>query len=187
MLSVHSKYGRVAASPGSIILLQELNHRILNHYTIAVADLALAAADLSVAASLLSVVLIAADFRSMLVWISSVLPSLPIAFGLSHAQASLLTAAPEARMGLVAVPAPWLARRFGRGRVILAALLLFLAASGARVLSAFASTILVSTHRPYYGGHRAGGNRDWRGPDGRFERQLEEDSSGNPLIRCRIA
>jgi CP family cyanate transporter-like MFS transporter len=96
-------------------------------------------------ASLLSIVLIAADLKSMLASISSVLPSLPIVFGLSHAQASLVTAAPEAMMGLVAVPAPWLARRFGRDRVILAALVLLLSATGARVLAGSPGAILIST------------------------------------------
>lgn len=103
-----------------------------------------ATAALSVTASLVSIVLIAADLKTTLGSVATVMPSLPIAFGLSHAQASVLAGAPEAMMGLVAVPAPWLASRFGRDRVILLGLAVLLIASVAHQLSGSVLSLLLS-------------------------------------------
>jgi CP family cyanate transporter-like MFS transporter len=66
-------------------------------------------------------------------------------FGLSHASAALLIAIPDVLMGLLAVPAPALARRLGRDRVVLAALIVLLLATVARALSDSAATLFVST------------------------------------------
>jgi CP family cyanate transporter-like MFS transporter len=67
------------------------------------------------------------------------------AFGLSHTQASLLTAIPTLLMGLMALPTPWLARRFGRDRVILVALAVLLAATGLRAFAGSIGTLFLTT------------------------------------------
>ena len=43
MLNVHATYETAADAPGSIILLQEYNHRMLNEYAAAIAGLSIAA------------------------------------------------------------------------------------------------------------------------------------------------
>ncbi|MGE8358909.1 CynX/NimT family MFS transporter [Pseudomonas sp.] len=76
----------------------------------------------SVAVLAVCIVLIAVTLRPGIVSIGPLLPAIILELGLSHTQASLLTAIPTLLMGLLALPAPWLAHRFGRDRVILAAL-----------------------------------------------------------------
>jgi CP family cyanate transporter-like MFS transporter len=81
-------------------------------------------------AAIVCVVLVALGLLPDIVSIGPLLPDMIPEFGLSHAQASLPTAIPTLLMGLLALPAPWLTRRFGRDRVILIALAVL---TGARV------------------------------------------------------
>jgi MFS transporter, CP family, cyanate transporter len=84
---------------------------------------------LSLGAGLICIVLIGIDLRPALVSIGPLITAVQAAFGLSHTEAALLITIPNVMMGLLAVPAPGLARRYGRDRVILAALALLLVAT----------------------------------------------------------
>lgn len=100
---------------------------------------------LTLAAGIACVVLVAIDLRPGIVSVGPLLGQIRNEFGISNAQASLLTAIPNILMGLLALPTPWLARRFGRDRVILAALTTL---SIATLLRAFVQTttqLLVTT------------------------------------------
>lgn len=57
----------------------------------------------------------------------------------------LLTSIPDVLMGLLALPVPWLARRFGRDRVILAALFVLFAATLGRAFAGSVTQILLLT------------------------------------------
>jgi len=80
----------------------------------------------------LYVTLVGLDLRPGIVSIGPLMISLSKAFGLSHTLAALLTAIPDVLMGGLAIVSPALARRYGRDRVILAALLLLFVASASR-------------------------------------------------------
>lgn len=81
--------------------------------------------------AMVCIVMVAIDLRPGIVSTGPILPLIREEFGLTHTAASLLTAIPDLLMGALALPTPWLARRLGRDRVILAALaLLFLATLG---------------------------------------------------------
>lgn len=95
-------------------------------------------ARLPMAAAIVCVILVALTLRPGIVSTGPLLPSIIRAFGLSHTQAALLTAIPTLLMGLLAAPAPWLSRRFGRDRVMLAALALL---SLSTVVRAFADSV----------------------------------------------
>lgn len=100
---------------------------------------------LTLAAGIACIVLVAIDLRPAIVSVGPLLGQIRGDFGISNAQASLLTAIPNLLMGMLALPAPWLARRFGRDRVILAALAVL---SIATLLRAFVQTttqLLVTT------------------------------------------
>ncbi|MGJ9420797.1 CynX/NimT family MFS transporter [Massilia sp. CMS3.1] len=84
--------------------------------------------------------LVALQLRPGIVSAGPLLPSIIDEFGLSHTQASLLTAIPTLMMGLLALPAPRLEARFGRDRVIVGALALLVIATSMR---AFADSALV--------------------------------------------
>jgi len=92
---------------------------------------------LTLAAGIACIVLVAIDLRPAIVSVGPLLGQIRGEFGISNAQASLLTAIPNLLMGLLALPAPWLARRLGRDRVILAALAVL---SIATLLRAFVET-----------------------------------------------
>ncbi|MDQ0563198.1 CP family cyanate transporter-like MFS transporter [Rhizobium mesoamericanum] len=105
-------------------------------------------AGLSEVAALACVVLVAIDLRPAIVSVGPLLPSIRNEFAISNAQASLLTAIPAVLMGLLAFPTPWLARRFGRDKVMLVALATLTIATFARafaesVISLFATTAAV--------------------------------------------
>jgi len=57
----------------------------------------------------------------------------------------LLPSIPDVLMGLLALPAPWLARRFGRDRVILAALFVLFAVTLGRAFAGSVTQILLLT------------------------------------------
>ncbi|WP_321918321.1 MFS transporter [Burkholderia cepacia] len=100
---------------------------------------------LSLAVGLVCLVLIGVNLRPGIVSIGPLLPSIGQAFGLSHTEASMLTSIPDVLMGLLALPAPWLARRFGRDRVILAALFVLFAATLGRAFAGSVAQILLLT------------------------------------------
>jgi CP family cyanate transporter-like MFS transporter len=103
------------------------------------------AAGLSLMAGLICIVLIGIDLRPALVSIGPLITTIQSAFGLNHAEAGLLTTIPDVMMGLLAVPAPGLARRYGRDRVILAALALLLVATVVRAVSNAPPLLYLST------------------------------------------
>lgn len=100
---------------------------------------------LSLGAGLICIVLIGIDLRPALVSIGPLITAVQAAFGLSHTEAALLITIPNVMMGLLAVPAPGLARRYGRDRVILAALALLLVATLVRAFSNTAPLLYLST------------------------------------------
>ncbi|WP_226945690.1 MFS transporter [Pseudomonas sp. EggHat1] len=82
----------------------------------------------SVAGVILCILLVALTLRPGIVSMGPLLTAIIDELGLNHTQASLLTAIPTLLMGLLALPAPWLAHRFGRDRIILLALIVLGAA-----------------------------------------------------------
>ncbi|WP_448107639.1 MFS transporter [Pseudomonas azerbaijanoccidentalis] len=95
--------------------------------------------------AILCLVLVAVGLRPTIVSVGPLLPEMVDAFGLSYTQASLLTAIPTLLMGLLALPTPWLAYRFGRDRVIIAALLGLALAAASRAVSPSAGALFIST------------------------------------------
>ena len=83
---------------------------------------------LSLAVGLVCLVLIGVNLRPGIVSIGPLLPSIP-----------------DVLMGLLALPTPWLARRFGRDRVILAALFVLFAATLGRAFAGSVAQILLLT------------------------------------------
>lgn len=84
---------------------------------------------------IVAIICVALSLRPGIVSIGPILPMIIGEFNLSHASASLLTAIPDLLMGLLALPTPWLARKFGRDPLLLAAIVLL---SISVVLRAFA-------------------------------------------------
>lgn len=95
--------------------------------------------------AIICIVLVALTLRPAIVSVGPLLPSMIEVFGLSHTQASLLTAIPTLLMGLMALPTPWLARRFGRDRVILMALAVLFIATGLRAFAGSIATLFLTT------------------------------------------
>jgi CP family cyanate transporter-like MFS transporter len=100
---------------------------------------------LSIALAILCIALVALTLRPAIVSIGPLLPGMQQAFALSHTQASLLTAIPTLLMGLLALPTPWLARRFGRDRVILVALAVLCIATALRAFAGSIGLLFLST------------------------------------------
>jgi CP family cyanate transporter-like MFS transporter len=92
-----------------------------------------------------AIVLVAVNLRPAIVSIGPVLPSIIEDFHLSHTTASLLVSIPDVLMGALALFTPWLARRFGRDFVILAALLVLFASTILRAFSTTTSELLSAT------------------------------------------
>jgi len=94
---------------------------------------------------LVAIVLVAVNLRPAIVSIGPVLPAIQREFGASHATASFLTAIPDLLMGLLALPTPWLARRFGRNPVLLVSLLLLCASTVVRAFASNTAGLLLAT------------------------------------------
>ena len=92
-----------------------------------------------------AMVVIAMALRPGISSIGPVLPLISRAFSLSHAVASLLTTIPTLLMGLLALPTPWLARRFGKTSVLLASLVLLFVSMAARTFAPNVSILLLTT------------------------------------------
>lgn len=95
--------------------------------------------------AIVCLILVAVGLRPGIVSIGPILPDIIDAFGLSHTQASLLTAIPTLLMGLLALPTPWLTRRFGRDRVIIAALTVLAISTAGRAFSGSAAGLFATT------------------------------------------
>ncbi|TRA95269.1 MULTISPECIES: CynX/NimT family MFS transporter [Rhizobium/Agrobacterium group] len=102
-------------------------------------------ASLSFAATAAVIVLVAINLRPGIVSIGPLLPHIRQEFGISNAQASLLTAIPAMLMGLLAFPTPWLAHKLGRDKVILIALVGLMLTTTLRALSGSIGMLLAST------------------------------------------
>jgi CP family cyanate transporter-like MFS transporter len=92
-----------------------------------------------------AMVVIAMALRPGIAAIGPVLPLISREFSLSHAMASLLATIPILLMGLLALPSPWLARRFGRNGVLLASLVLLLVSMAARTFARNVPVLLLTT------------------------------------------
>lgn len=92
-----------------------------------------------------AIVIVAMSLRPGIVSVGPILPSIIDEFQLSHATASLLVSIPDVLMGLLALPTPWLARRFGRNPVLLTALVSLALSIFARAFSTAASELLMTT------------------------------------------
>ena len=97
------------------------------------------------AVAIAAIVLVAIFLRPGIVSIGPILPAIRDAFGLSHTTAALLTTIPDFLMGLLALPTPWLARRFGRDTVVIAALSLLSVSIGTRAFAPSATVLLLAT------------------------------------------
>jgi CP family cyanate transporter-like MFS transporter len=104
-----------------------------------------APAGLSLPAAIAVMVLVATNLRPGIVSVGPVLDMLRNEFHIDNAQASLLTAIPTLLMGLLAIPTPWLARRFGRHRVVLAALVVLCLATLLRAFTTSTVLLFAST------------------------------------------
>ncbi|MGW5419931.1 CynX/NimT family MFS transporter [Streptomyces sp. NPDC003943] len=98
---------------------------------------------------LVGIVLASLNMRAALASVSPLVSELAETYGLSAAASSLVTSVPVLFLGLGALVAPWLGRRFGAERVLLAALLLLGAGILVRILPAaaalYAGGVLVGT------------------------------------------
>lgn len=91
------------------------------------------------------IVLVALGLRPGIVSIGPILPDIIDRFELSHTQASIITAIPTLLMGLLALATPPLVRRFGRDRVIIAALTLLALTTLGRPFAATVSALFLTT------------------------------------------
>ncbi|HWU34694.1 MAG TPA: MFS transporter [Methylovorus sp.] len=94
---------------------------------------------------MVAIVLVALALRPSIVSIGPILPRIIETFALSHAQASLLTTIPDLLMGMLALPAPWLAHRFGRDKTIVTALAILCACTLARAFAPDVLALLLTT------------------------------------------
>jgi MFS transporter, CP family, cyanate transporter len=92
-----------------------------------------------------TIVMVAIDLRPGIVSIGPVLNSVRGTFDLSHAMASLLTAIPDLLMGALALPTPWMAKKWGRDNTILLALLLLCVSILIRSFARSTTVLLLST------------------------------------------
>jgi CP family cyanate transporter-like MFS transporter len=92
-----------------------------------------------------AMVVVAMALRPGISSIGPVLPLIRREFSLSYAMASSLTTIPTLLMGLLALPTPWLARRFGRNGVMLASLVLLFVSMVARAFAPNVSVLLLTT------------------------------------------
>jgi CP family cyanate transporter-like MFS transporter len=97
------------------------------------------------ALAVVAIVLVAVNLRPGIVSVGPLLPSIIDEFHLSHTAAALLVSIPDVLMGALALPTPWLARRFGRDSVILVALFVLFASTVLRAFSTTTSELLAAT------------------------------------------
>jgi CP family cyanate transporter-like MFS transporter len=95
--------------------------------------------------TIVAIVLVALTLRPGIASIGPLLDAIRAEFHLSHGVAALLTTIPDLCMALFAFPSPWLARRFGRNRVIIFALVLLGIATSTRALTTGTAALLAAT------------------------------------------
>ncbi|WP_263357663.1 MFS transporter [Acidicapsa ligni] len=95
--------------------------------------------------AIIAIIFVAIDLRPGIVSIGPVLPSIRNTFQLSHATGALLTSIPDVLMGLLALPTPWLARRYGRDRAMLGAIVLLFLSVGSRAFVQNTPELLLCT------------------------------------------
>ncbi|SNR75944.1 MFS transporter, CP family, cyanate transporter [Methylobacillus rhizosphaerae] len=103
------------------------------------------ASGVSVGFAIAAIILVAIALRPGIVSMGPLLPAIIDTFQLSHSTASLLTTIPDLLMGLLALPTPWLARRYGRDPVLLLALLLLCIAIAVRAFANSVDVLLLAT------------------------------------------
>jgi len=91
------------------------------------------------------IILVALALRPSLVSIGPVLPQVTQSFKLSHTSAGLLTTIPDVLMGLLALPTPWLAHKYGRDKLIIIAMILLTLSTFARAFSTNTTVLLLTT------------------------------------------
>ncbi len=92
----------------------------------------------------ISVFLIAFNLRPLFTSLSVILPELMDSTGLSASSASILTTVPVVCLGVFAIPAPALARRFGTERALMGALVVIAAGTALRA-TPFLPLLFMST------------------------------------------
>lgn len=93
----------------------------------------------------IAIVLVAMALRPGIVSMGPALPAMIDAFHLSHATASLMTAIPDVLMGALALPTPWLVRRFGVNKVLMVALGLLSLSIGMRAYAGSSAILITAT------------------------------------------
>jgi MFS transporter, CP family, cyanate transporter len=93
----------------------------------------------------LAIVLVAIALRPGIVSMGPALPAIIETFQLSHAMASMMTAIPDVLMGALALPTPWLVRRFGVNRVLMFALSILSASMLVRAYSPGSGLLMATT------------------------------------------
>jgi len=99
----------------------------------------------SLPVAIFCVILVALALRPAIVSVGPLLPAIILNFKLTHIQASLLTAIPTILMGLMALPAPKLARLYGRDRVIIFALALLVVSTALRAFMSSIEGLFITT------------------------------------------
>ena len=94
---------------------------------------------------IIAIILVAIDLRPGIVAIGPVLPAIIDEFALSHTIASLMTSIPDLLMGMLALPTPWLVRRFGVNPVLQLALGVLCVAMITRAFAPGTAALLGST------------------------------------------
>lgn len=94
---------------------------------------------------LVAIVLVAMALRPGIVSMGPALPAMIEAFQLSHASASMMTAIPDILMGVLALPTPWLVRKFGANKVLMTALAILTVCMLARAWAIGVGMLFVAT------------------------------------------
>jgi CP family cyanate transporter-like MFS transporter len=121
-----------------------MNDSVRDIYDVEIAQLDSADAE-GAAFIVVAMIVVAMALRPGISSVGPILPLISRDFSLSHAMASMLTAIPTLLMGLLALPTPWLARRFGRSGVLVASLVLLFVSMVGRALAPNVSVLLLTT------------------------------------------
>ena len=92
-----------------------------------------------------AIVLVAISLRPGIVSMGPALTAIIETFRLSHATASMMTAIPDVLMGALALPTPWLVRRFGVNRTLMLALGLLSLSIAVRAYAGTSAVLIMAT------------------------------------------
>lgn len=92
-----------------------------------------------------AIVLVAISLRPGIVSMGPALTAIIDTFRLSHATASMMTAIPDVLMGALALPTPWLVRRFGVNRILMLALALLSLSIAVRAYAGTSAVLIMAT------------------------------------------